>query len=221
MDLDPFEPVGIAASTMRFIDIFLLHCLLSESPPDTPAEIAALGRNQQATATRGREPGLMLERGGAPVLLTAWGAELIDQMLPIAESLDALDGGSAYRDAWQAGQATLADLASAPSARVLAAMAAEADSSFVAFTRAKSTATRAGLLALPFGAELQSRFEAWTGTSLEEQKRIEANDSLPFEIYRQQYLSADRLGKRTPPHNQPAAPTPDRRVANRRGSARA
>ena len=43
MDLDPFVPVGIEAATMRFIDLFLLHCLLSDSPPDTPQEIGRAG----------------------------------------------------------------------------------------------------------------------------------------------------------------------------------
>ena len=42
MDLDPFETVGINAQTMRFLDVFLLHCLLSDSPDDTPQEIADL-----------------------------------------------------------------------------------------------------------------------------------------------------------------------------------
>ena len=87
MDLDPFVPVGIAAGTVRFLDVFLLHCLLSDSPPDTPAEIAALGRNQHHTATHGREPGLRLERRGEPVLLTEWAAELLDQCAPIAAAL--------------------------------------------------------------------------------------------------------------------------------------
>jgi glutamate--cysteine ligase len=41
MDLDPFSAIGITAQTMRFLDIFLLHCLLNDSPPDTPQEIAA------------------------------------------------------------------------------------------------------------------------------------------------------------------------------------
>jgi glutamate--cysteine ligase len=39
MDLDPFIPVGITMQTMRFLDVFLLHCLLADSPPDTPREI--------------------------------------------------------------------------------------------------------------------------------------------------------------------------------------
>ena len=30
MDLDPFETVGINAQTMRFLDVFLLHCLKTE-----------------------------------------------------------------------------------------------------------------------------------------------------------------------------------------------
>ena len=36
MDLNPFEPMGITAQTMRFLDVFLLHCLQTDSPPDTP-----------------------------------------------------------------------------------------------------------------------------------------------------------------------------------------
>src|SRR5258708_30139166 len=62
MDLDPFVAIGIGAATMRFLDVFLLHCLLDDSPDDTPAEIAAVGRNQQAVALRGREPGLVLQK---------------------------------------------------------------------------------------------------------------------------------------------------------------
>src|SRR4029453_16433737 len=39
MDLDPFSPIGIAVETARFLDAFLLHCLLAESPPDSPEEV--------------------------------------------------------------------------------------------------------------------------------------------------------------------------------------
>ena len=84
MDLDPFVPVGITAATTRFIDVFLLHCLMSDSPNDTPEEIAALSRNQHQTAARGREPGLMLEREGAEVSLKDWGLDVIGQCAPIA-----------------------------------------------------------------------------------------------------------------------------------------
>ena len=184
MDLDPFEPVGIAASTMRFIDMFLLHCLLGDSPADTPAEIAALARNQQRVAARGREPGLLLERGDAEIALTAWGAQLLHEMEPIAAAMDAALGGAEHRQVLAAASATLNDAQTAPSARVLATMALDFDSSYVGFTRGQSVQTRHALLALPFSADQQARFAALTQGSIDEQKRIEANDSLPFEQYR-------------------------------------
>ena len=36
LDLDPFAPAGIAESTSRFMDVFLLACLLCDSPLDLP-----------------------------------------------------------------------------------------------------------------------------------------------------------------------------------------
>ena len=194
MDLDPSLPVGIDEPTMRFIDVFLLHCLLTESPPDTPREIAALARNQLRAAGRGREPGLMLERGEAQVALREWGAELVDQCAPAAAALDATHGGSLYRDALASAQRVLADSDLAPSARVLATTARDFDGSYVAFTRALSAQTKNRLLAMPFPGELATRFAALAEASVAEQKRIEDGDSMPFEIYRQAYLSPDRLG---------------------------
>ncbi len=124
MDLDPFEPVGIATPTMRFIDVFLLHCLLADSPPDTPAEVAALGRNQHRVAARGREPGLLLEQGEHTITLTDWARELLDECVPIAEALDAAQGGEANAAALAAARALLDTPEQLPSARVLQAMTA-------------------------------------------------------------------------------------------------
>jgi len=194
MDLDPFEPVGITAQTMRFLDVFLLHCLLADSPPDTPEEIAELKFNQHHTAARGREPGLTLKRGGQEVLLTGWGAEVIAQCRPIADALDAAQGGSDYRDALQSAADRLAQPDTTPSARVLAAMAQDFDNSFIRFVRAQALQTQATLLGLPLSAEQQARFADLSKASIAEQKKIEAGDTMPFEIYREQYVSAERLG---------------------------
>jgi len=202
MDLDPFEPVGIAAQTTRFIDVFLLHCLLSDSPPDTPEEIQALGRNQHLTASRGREAGLHLERGAGQVLLTDWGHEIVAQCAPIAAALDAAQGGTSHREALQTATQRLGDPGLLPSARVLQEMVSEHDSSYVAFTRARSMQTRQALLALPLAAEVAERFRRLAQESIDEQKRIEMLDSLPFEVYRQQYVSPDRLNVH---HRKPVA----------------
>ena len=194
MDLDPFEPVGINAQTMRFLDVFLLHCLLSDSPPDTPAEIAELKHNQHQTAARGREPGLALKRAGGEVALTEWGAEVLAQCAPIAAALDAAQGDSCYSATVAAADASLRDASTLPSARVLAAMAQGFDNSFVKFARAQSKKTKAALQALPLNAEQHARLVAVSEQSVLEQKKIEAADAMPFEVYRQQYVSAERLG---------------------------
>jgi len=62
VDIDPLLPVGIDLPQMRLLDVFLLHCLLSDSPPDSPQEIAAMARNQRRIAERGRDPRLRLHR---------------------------------------------------------------------------------------------------------------------------------------------------------------
>jgi glutamate--cysteine ligase len=186
--------VGIQAQTMRFLDVFLLHCLLSDSPPDTPGEVAALARNLLRVADRGREPGLMLERGDGLVALQDWGAEFLEDCGATAAALDAIHGGSLYRDALAAAREVLNDAELAPSARVLAAMVNDFDGSYTAFTRAQSLQTRTKLIRLPFPSELAARFAALAAASVAEQKRIEATDTMPFEEYRQAYLSTERLG---------------------------
>ncbi|MBS0291896.1 MAG: glutamate--cysteine ligase [Proteobacteria bacterium] len=194
MDLDPFESVGITAPTMRLLDLFLLHCLLTDSPPDTPAEIAECKHNQHQTAERGREPGLLLQRGGRPVPLSDWAAEVLAECVPIAVALDRAQGGQDYATALRQAEAVLADSAQAPSARVLAALRSLADCSFERFSFAQSAQARDKLLALPWNTGQQAHYDALAARSLAEQKDIEAQDQLPFEDWRQQYMDPRQLG---------------------------
>jgi glutamate--cysteine ligase len=193
MDLNPFEPAGISTQTMRFLDVFLLHCLTNASPPDSPEEIASLARNQHRTAARGREPGLTLERGSQEVLLTDWGHQIVAECAPIAAALDAAHGTSDYSAALAAAKAGLNDASTLPSAQVLAAMAKDHDNSFIKFVRAQSEKTMAYFQALPFSSEQHAHFTQLSQQSMVDQKKIEALDSMPFEMYREQYVSAERL----------------------------
>jgi glutamate--cysteine ligase len=197
LDLDPFIPTGIDARTMRFLDIFLLHCLVSESPPDSPAEIAALGRNQHRTAAHGREPGLRLERDGGEIDLTAWGAELLAGCAPIARTLDGALGGTAYGEALQHAAAALRDLPSLPSARMLEAITRDFDRSYTRFIVAQSQQTKNTMLERPLLAQEEARFLAIARESVEAQHRIEEADTMPFEIYRQTYVAPERLQVRS------------------------
>ena len=170
-----------------------MHCLLTDSPPDSPEEIAAVGRNQHRTAACGREPGLLLERGHQKIALTDWGQDIVSQCAPIAARLDAVHGISLYSEALAAAVAALADPDSLPSARVLAAMQNDHGNSFVKFVRDQSEKTRELLLGLPYPEQLDAQFTALTAASMADQKRMELLDSLPFDEYLHQYMAAERL----------------------------
>ena len=196
MDLDPFEPVGINTATMRLLDVYLVYCLVSESPPDTQQELAAIIRNKQLVASRGREPGLLLSRGNTEVTLSEWGAEVLAGCEPVAAALDAAVGSTAHRDALASARVNLRDPSLTPSARVLATVRGDYDSSFVRFVLAQSVRHRDAITELPLSPEVVERYASLAHESLEKQRQIEAADSLSFEAYLQQYLSSERLSVR-------------------------
>ena len=193
MDLDPFEPLGINALTSRFLDIFLLHCALSDSPPDTPDELGAMVLNLHRTAARGREPGLLLERGDQTVLLTDWAAELLAELEPIARYLDSSPLGSGHQTALTEARQRLADPALTPSARVVATLQ-QNGIEYVDFVRQRSDAVWQAFQGRKLDPAAQDRWTRMAQESLAEQARLEAGETLDFEAFRQDYVSAQRLG---------------------------
>lgn len=197
MDIDPFAPVGIAAQTMRVLDIFLLHCLCSPSPADSPEEIANLQHNQYLSAERGREPGLMLRRGGASfelLPLTAWAAQVLDDCQPIAAALDAAHGTHDYSAALDSARALCDTPEQTPSARVLEQTRA-LDNSFSRFGLKQSRWAQAQLLALPWSDADQAHWTALSEQSRQRQHAIEAADTGSFEDWRLRYMNPADLGR--------------------------
>ena len=193
MDLDPFCSIGITAATIRFLDVFLLHCLLSDSAADTPEEVAVLSRDRHRVAERGRDPNIRLTRQAGELAPAEWGEELLDECEPVAAALDSVHHGSEYRDVLAAAGAALRNPAATPSARVLREMEQSYDKSYLRFVVAQSTQHRGSLLNFPLAAETAARYARMAEKSLSAQREIEAQDSVPFELYRQRYLSQDLL----------------------------
>jgi glutamate--cysteine ligase len=108
--------------------------------------------------------------------------------------LDKAQGGTAHANALAHAERAVQDPDRLPSAQVLRAMAEQHKHGFVDFVREQSRQTQAALLAEPWSAEQQARFDAMSAESLAAQRRIEAADTLSFEDFRQHYVSPDRLG---------------------------
>src|SRR5574341_946255 len=193
MDLDPFSPAGITLPVMRFLDVFLLHCLLSDSPPDSADEIACMSRNQECVAPRGREPGLRLGCGAELVDLHEWGEELLADCEPVAAALDAAQGSHAYGEALAQQAAVLRDPALTPSARMLVEMRRSYRGSYTDFIRDLSRKHRETLSKAEFPRKAEERFARMAEESLAKQRKIEAADTMPFEEFRKKYLAVERL----------------------------
>lgn len=194
MDIDPFEPLGISASTMRMLDVFLLHCLQTPSPDDSPEEIIQLKNNQHLVAERGREPGLLLQRGTQPVLLSDWAQQTLAECAPFAAALDATHHTTAYSEALAQAQARVAQPDTTPSARVLAQMQRLHGNSFAQFGLTQSLWVREHLLGLPWTDAQQAQFAEMAATSVQAQQAIEAADTGSFEAWRQRYTDPAALG---------------------------
>ena len=186
IDIDPFEPVGIAAQTTHFIDAFLLFCLLHESPPsDAQARERARG-NLRTVVQRGREPGLqLLQAGDREESLRHWGLRLLEGIGAIAARLDAGSAGPSTAAVEEA-RRRLEDPERTPSARVLREIAACGDS-YSVFAMRQSIAHRAHFLAGQAPPAAQQRFERMAEESLAGQHAIEQADTLEFAEYLTRY----------------------------------
>ena len=194
IDVDPFSPIGIDAAMMRFLDVFLLHCLLSESPPDDPDDIARVARNQHRTAEYGREPGERLVRADGEVLLVEWAAQLLAECEPIADALDHAHQTAEYGEALAAARGALAKPETTPSARVLKQMASKHGNVFKSFALAQSIRHRDAHLRARVPDAIRTRYATMAKDSLAAQRIIEHSDTEPFETFLESYLSPNALG---------------------------
>ena len=188
LDVDPFSPVGIEEDAMRFMEAFLIHCLLDPSPPLSRLEQEESDENQRLVAVRGRDPALRLRRTGAGVAVFDWAREIVDAIAEIAEVLDSASRTHRYADAVESCRASLDDPRRLPSARVLDEMRARSEA-FFEFAMRKSEEHRATLLAAALPADREAALVAAAVSSHRAQREIEAADRLSFPQYLERYFS--------------------------------
>jgi len=122
LDLDLFNPIGIDENKARFVEAFLLSCLLQESPDFSGQEQQINNVNQLYVAHMGRKPGLKINKNDQQVLLQTWADEILQSMQPICEILDEGDEAKPYSQALKDQQAVVKNPDLAPSAKILQGM---------------------------------------------------------------------------------------------------
>ncbi len=192
LDLDPFLPLGIDAATCRFLDVFLLLCLLDDSPPDDRRESQDMLANQLAVVERGRLPGLTLTAAGTELPLTVWADQLLAGCQRVAREIDAVVGDDAHTAAVELQRRKLAAPRLTPSARILSTLRRRRQAFFY-FVKERSAAHRRWFEARPLNAKRYRELAALSEASLAEQARLEAGDDESFDDYLRRYLRLNNL----------------------------
>src|SRR5690554_1269193 len=189
LDLDPFSPLGLNAPQVDFLDLFLLGCLLQDSPRIGEAECERLDDNYKDVINEGRNPHLQLNGCDGSVALADATREALDDLEGLAEQLDQWQGSDRYRQALAVQRQKLEDPSSLPSARVLAAMEATGRG-HREWTLELSREHQRSLREAPPDEQLRREFERMTKASLDEQASLERSDQGTFEGFLKNYLAS-------------------------------
>ncbi|MEM6302127.1 MAG: glutamate--cysteine ligase [Pseudomonadota bacterium] len=191
-DVNPFVPVGIDKPQVRFIDSFLMHCLLQPSPECNEAVQERQIANQSLVVSRGREPGLMLETDQGATTLQAWAQELLNGISQSAALLDEIHGSHEHQDAVALQERKLTGDEELPSARVLREIR-ERKISYSRLAREYSQHWAEFFRASEITAERLVQLTEESEASLARQKNLELSEEKSFKEYLESYYDQYRV----------------------------
>jgi glutamate--cysteine ligase len=190
LDVNAFEPTGVDIEQLRFMEAFLLFCLLEHSPPISDAERHTIQYNELTIALRGREPDLQLQIRGTHKPLKIWANEIMDGVEVVCSALDAGQREPVYKQALQRQRACLDNFDLLPSARMLAGMK-DADLPFAKYAFDLSERHERIFRNRELDAQVAAEYNALAAQSIHRQAEIEAGDDVDFETFLHHYFNAD------------------------------
>lgn len=192
LDLNPYLPVGIDARQVNFLDVFLLHCALAESPETTTDEYHQILENQRRVVYRGRDPEVTLLNPAGEKSLRSWGEELCASMRPVAELLDSAFAGQAHCRALTELGGRLRAPEQTPAAQLLAEMTRSGQTYFET-AQSHALQHRDYFLGMEHDSLIEAQYAELAARSLADQQAIEARDSISFDDFLARYYAQYQL----------------------------
>ena len=188
LDVNPYSSVGIEKSQIRFLDLFLLNCLLQPSAASDASEEAEIAANLQAVVLEGRKPGLMLTRSGEPLSLSHWLESLFGDLSDIASLLDD-DGRDDYQVALTKWHKAVNNPDETLSGQIIKGLKQDQiDHSDWVLQLAEQYHQE--LKNYPLSEAVTMRYEQDAVVSLEKQAKLEAEPSVSFDQFLVDYFKA-------------------------------
>lgn len=186
MDLDPSSSIGMQSSTLYFIDVFLLYCMLRGDERLSMAECSQLRKMQQEIASHGRDLDMDFDFGQGPIKLRDKASSMLDELAIVADFLAEKTGNSAYQEAVKQQAEKLENEALLPSAKLLDRCKTEDGFQNAMLTLSKEQ--QAKWMKQPLSDALIHEFMEKTQQSLRDQDAIEAEDTVDFDTFLADYL---------------------------------
>jgi len=180
LDINPFSPIGVDEQQVRFLDLFMVWCVLADAPEMSSDELLCTRTNWNRVILEGRKPGLTLGMGceSAQFSLAKVGKDLFSDLRRVAQTLDGIHGGDAYQKVCDELVASFDNPDLTFSARILRSMI---DNGIGGTGKALANQYRDMLREEPLEILSEAEFSAEHDASLTRQHQLEAADTESFE----------------------------------------
>ena len=189
MDLDPFEPAGIATDTMHFLELFLVWCLLSENDAVGDTEAKELKENLRRVVHEGFDPDLMLLDNNKEVPIKTRIDYQLKCLKDLACVMDQVKGTSCYSEAVAVAQKRAENPETIASNRIRDLLKSGHDHTELMLGLAKQH--KKTLTEQPMAEELQSQLDNLSERSIDQQHTIESMTQLSFAQFIDAYQHQD------------------------------
>jgi len=188
LDINPLDPIGVNEDQLRFTEMLLIFCALQDSPEFDQTSEEMIRHNQRQVALYGRQPDLPLTSPEGEKTLQSWAGNLMQQLKPLAASLDEHEDNIPYQQALNTQQQKVENPNLTPSAIMLRKMR-EQNLSFYGYAIQLSKQWQDRYAKRPLSDDVKQHFTALAQTSHAKQAEIEAADDISFDQYLANYFS--------------------------------
>ena len=193
IDINPFLPLGIDADTMRLLDLFLLACLIDDSPLCDERGQQQNKINMERIINRGRDPALtLLAANNNEVTMEDSALPIISRMEEIAGWFEEAPGsGGNYTRVVADAHNKVMDPSMTYSARILSEMDS-GGCSFWQLAKRYSSQWHNEHLSYSMPRSELTKLEDEARLSLKRQQDLESQEQPPFDEYLAQFYSQYR-----------------------------
>lgn len=188
LDVDVFEPVGVSATQLHFLEPLMIYAALQDSSPISAAERANIDNNMSLVAHCGRDPELCLSLPNGQTTIREWASNIMNDMTAICAWLDQGQKDAPYTQALKAQQSKIYDASSIPSTQIIETLRSE-QQSFFHFSVSKANETAEYFRDHPLTDEKAAQYQQSTEDSLAAQQAIDDAPQQPFDQFLAEYFA--------------------------------